>query len=74
MRRRMARGDEMPKMKPHSGAAKRFRKTGRGKVVRGRANVSHYLEHKPSSRKRRLQRSTTVSKPDEARVNKMMGG
>lgn len=36
----------MPKMKSHSGASKRFRKTRRGKIMRGQANVSHYLEGK----------------------------
>ena len=44
----------MPKMKSHSGAGKRFRLTGTGKVMRRRANRAHYLEHKPSTRTRRL--------------------
>ena len=38
----------MPKMKTHSGAAKRFRLTGTGKVMRRRANMNHLLEHKSS--------------------------
>ena len=44
----------MPKMKTHSGSSKRFRLTGTGKVVRRRANRAHYLEHKPSTKTRRL--------------------
>ena len=39
----------MPKMKTHSGTAKRFRITGGGKVMRRRANMNHLLEHKASS-------------------------
>ena len=36
---------DMPKMKTHSGAGKRFRLSGTGKVMRRRANRAHYLEH-----------------------------
>ena len=45
---------EMPKMKTHSGSNKRFRVTGTGKIMRRRANRNHLLEHKPSTRTRRL--------------------
>ena len=38
----------MPKAKTHSGASKRFRRTGTGKIVRQKANHRHLLEHKPS--------------------------
>ncbi len=38
----------MPKMKTHSGTARRFRITAGGKVMRRRANKNHLLEHKPS--------------------------
>ena len=38
----------MPKMKTHSGANKRFRLTGTGKVLRRRANRKHLFEHKSS--------------------------
>lgn len=44
----------MPKAKTHSGASKRFRRTGTGKIVRQKANRRHLLEHKPSTRTRRL--------------------
>ena len=39
----------MPKAKTHSGASKRFRRTGTGKIVRQKANRRHLLEHKPST-------------------------
>lgn len=42
----------MPKAKTHSGASKRFRRTGTGKIVRQKANRRHLLEHKPSTRTR----------------------
>ncbi|OBJ71677.1 50S ribosomal protein L35 [Mycobacterium sp. 1274756.6] len=64
----------MPKTKSHSGASKRFRRTGTGKIVRQKANRRHLLEHKPSKRTRRLDGRTTVSAADTARVNKMLNG
>ena len=44
----------MPKMKTHSGAKKRFRITGTGKVMREQAGGRHLLEHKSSKKTRRL--------------------
>jgi len=44
----------MPKVKSHSGAAKRFRKTASGKIKRNRAFHSHLLTKKNAKRKRRL--------------------
>ena len=52
----------MPKMKTHSGAAKRFKVTGTGKVMRLRANRQHLLEHKSSRVTRRLYGDVEVSK------------
>ena len=63
----------MPKQKTHSGAKKRFRVTGRGKVMRQRANRRHYLEHKSSTRTRRLNGVVPVSDADAARAKKMLG-
>ena len=63
----------MPKMKTHRGAAKRFRVTPSGKVLRRKAFFNHILEKKPSKRKRRLRGETTVSKSDEKRVRRMLG-
>ncbi len=50
----------MPKSKTHRGAAKRFRVTRSGKVLRRRANRSHLLGKKTSRRKRRLARTDHV--------------
>jgi large subunit ribosomal protein L35 len=63
----------MPKMKTHSGAGKRFRLTGTGKVMRRRANRAHYLEHKPSTRTRRLRSEVVLSPPDAKKMKKLLG-
>ncbi|MGA8543643.1 MAG: 50S ribosomal protein L35 [Mycobacterium sp.] len=64
----------MPKTKTHSGASKRFRRTGTGKIVRQKANRRHLLEHKSSRRMRRLEGRTAVSANDTKRVNKLLNG
>jgi large subunit ribosomal protein L35 len=63
----------MPKMKTHRGAAKRFRVTGTGKIRRRQAYRDHLLEHKPTSRTRRLGRLVTLEGGDERRVKKLLG-
>lgn len=63
----------MPKQKPHSGAKKRFRITGSGKIMRRRASRAHYNEHKPSKRTRRLKNETVASRPDGNRVKRLLG-
>jgi large subunit ribosomal protein L35 len=63
----------MPKMKTHSGASKRFRLTGSGKVMRRRANRNHLLEHKPSRRTRRLWDDVVLSAADTKRAKKLLG-
>jgi large subunit ribosomal protein L35 len=64
----------MPKMKTNKSAAKRFRKTGSGKIRRNKANKSHILTKKAPKRKRQLTRPTLVSKADEKRVKRLLGG
>lgn len=64
----------MPKTKTHSGASKRFRRTGTGKIVRQKANTRHLLEHKASKRTRRLAGRTEVAASDTKRVNAMLNG
>jgi large subunit ribosomal protein L35 len=64
----------MPKAKTHSGASKRFRRTGTGKIVREKANRRHLLEYKSSRRTRRLEGRTDVSANDKKRVNKLLNG
>lgn len=51
----------MPKMKTHRGAAKRFKKTGSGKLKRAKAYKSHILTKKSSKTKRNLRKSGLVS-------------
>jgi large subunit ribosomal protein L35 len=64
----------MPKTKTHSGASKRFRRTGTGKIMREKAGRRHLLEHKPTKRTRRLDGRTTVSANDTKRVKKLLNG
>jgi len=63
----------MPKMKTHSGAAKRFRLTGTGKVMRRRANRQHLFEHKSSRRTRRLYDEVPVAPADVRAIKKLLG-
>jgi large subunit ribosomal protein L35 len=63
----------MPKAKTHSGASKRFRITGTGKLMRRRANRNHLLEHKPSRRTRRLYNEVELSSADQSRMKKLLG-
>ena len=63
----------MPKMKTHSGAKKRFRVTGTGKVMRERTNRRHRLESKPSTRTRRLALDVTASPADVKKVKRLLG-
>jgi large subunit ribosomal protein L35 len=62
----------MPKMKTHSGAKKRFRKTAKGKLRGRRAYSSHILEKKSPGRKRRFERPSEISEADRKRVNKLL--
>ena len=60
------------KLKTHKGAAKRFKLTAGGKVMRGHSYARHILTSKPSKRKRKLDQSTTVSASDIRRVRAML--
>jgi large subunit ribosomal protein L35 len=64
----------MPKMKTHSGAKKRFRKTARGKLRGRRAYSTHILEKKSPKRKRRMARPVVIAKPDQKRIRTLLGG
>lgn len=63
----------MPKMKTKRGAAKRFRITRNGKIVRRKANHSHILTKKSRKRKRRLRDGDVVAAPDKKRIKRMLG-
>ena len=63
----------MPKNKTHSGAKKRFRITGKGKVMREQANRRHLLESKTSRRTRRLAGDQPVAAADVKKVKRLLG-
>jgi len=63
----------MPKNKTHSGTAKRVRVTGGGKLRRQHTNRRHQLEHKPSTRTRRLDGTTDIAPADVKRVRMLLG-
>jgi large subunit ribosomal protein L35 len=63
----------MPKQKTHKGAAKRFRVTGSGKVMRGKAFKSHILEKKSPKRKRNFRKETEVAASDAKVIKKNLG-
>lgn len=62
----------MPKMKTHKGAAKRFKKSKKGKIRRSRAYANHLMTKKNRKRKRRLGKQTNVSKADKKRIEKLL--
>jgi len=63
----------MPKMKTHSGAKKRFKKTATGKLRGRRAYSSHILEKKSPKRKRSFRKPREISGHDVPRIKKMLG-
>ena len=63
----------MPKQKTHSGAKKRFRITGSGKVVKQGAGMGHHLEVKSSRLKRRLNRDVQLPPQDAKVVKRLLG-
>ncbi|KQT89094.1 50S ribosomal protein L35 [Marmoricola sp. Leaf446] len=63
----------MPKNKTHSGASKRFRVTGTGKIRREKAGLRHNLEKKASKKTRRLSGTTEVAKADVKTAKKLLG-
>ena len=62
----------MPKMKTRSGAAKRFKRTGSGKLKYSRAGRRHILTKMSSKRKRQLRQRGIVSPADEKRLLRQM--
>jgi large subunit ribosomal protein L35 len=62
----------MPKIKTNRGAAKRFRKTGTGKIRRNKAYTSHILTKKTTKRKRDLRQSVIVAKADARNVAQLV--
>ena len=62
----------MPKIKTNRGAAKRFSRTGSGKIKRRRAFHSHILTSKSQKRKRNLRSGTLVDRADEKNIRKLI--
>ncbi len=62
----------MPKLKSRKAAAKRFRASGSGKILRRKSYRAHLLEHKGSSRKRRLFGMAVVNERDADNVRGML--
>lgn len=62
----------MPKLKTHKGAAKRFKKTGTGKVKRRHAFARHILTSKPRSRKRRLGNAAIADDANSPEIKRML--
>ena len=63
----------MPKQKTHSGAKKRFKITGSGKIMKQQAGMRHNLEVKSGQRKRRLNQDEPVAKADVKAIKKLLG-
>ncbi|WP_460776472.1 50S ribosomal protein L35 [Microbacterium sp. GXF7504] len=63
----------MPKQKTHSGAKKRFKLTGSGKLMKQQANMRHNLEGKSSRRTRRLNQEQVLAAGDTKVAKKLLG-
>jgi large subunit ribosomal protein L35 len=62
----------VPKLKSHRGAKKRFKLTSKGRVKRGHSLANHILTKKTQKRKRKLRKSTLVSKSMEKQIRLMI--
>lgn len=62
----------MPKLKSRKAAAKRFRVTGSGKIVRRKAFKNHLLEKKTTAKKRKLSKTVIVNERDADNVRGML--
>jgi large subunit ribosomal protein L35 len=62
----------MPKLKTSRGAAKRFKKTGTGKIKRRRGYLRHILTSKTRKQKRRLGKATVVAKTDVKHIERLL--
>lgn len=62
----------MPKQKTHRGSAKRFKRTGTGKLKRSQAKTSHLFANKTQKQKRKLRKSAMVSQSDYKRIRQQL--
>jgi len=62
----------MPKMKTHRGAAKRFKMSGTGLVIKNKAGRRHILESKTQKRKRNMRKAAPMAAADQKTIHRMM--
>ena len=62
----------MPKMKTRKSAAKRFSKTGSGKIKYNKSGARHFMSRKKSTRKRRLRKAVVINSAMRKRTNKII--
>ncbi len=62
----------MPKLKTHRGAKKRFKVTGKKKIVHGKAYKSHLLTKKSAKRKRKLGKRDLIKSADRKKIKRML--
>ena len=62
----------MPKIKTNRAAAKRFKKTGTGKIVFAKSHANHILTKKTTKRKRALRQSQLIKKSDKKMVRLLL--
>ena len=62
----------MPKMKSHKGTAKRYGRTGSGKIIRVKAWRGHHLEIKSSRRTRRYAQKTLLDPTHKRQVQRLL--
>jgi large subunit ribosomal protein L35 len=66
------REQNMPKIKTNRSAAKRFRKTGSGKIVYSKSHANHILTKKTTKRKRSLRQGHLIQKSDTREIKLLM--
>jgi large subunit ribosomal protein L35 len=62
----------MGRLKTHKGTAKRFKVTGRGKLVHGRVGRRHLQSSKPAKRTRHLRRPAAVAPENKAKIRSLI--
>ncbi len=62
----------MPKLKTHTGAKKRFKKTKNGKVMRSHAYTSHILTKKTTKRKRNLRKTVVGDETNQKQMRRLL--
>ncbi|MCX5858962.1 MAG: 50S ribosomal protein L35 [Proteobacteria bacterium] len=62
----------MPKIKNRRGAAKRFKRSAKGKILHKKANARHILESKGRKRKRKLRKKNVLKKVDRKAIKRLL--